>query len=268
MKHVAVALLTLLAIGGTAQAVELHGKMIQGALMRGIAAPGSHVTVDGKALRLTPDGQFVFGIARDAGSDVDLAITDPAGVTEELHLGITQRKWEISRVDGLPEKTVTPDPATLEQIKKDSAAIHAARKQAGDETGFEEKFLAPVAALRVSEPFGSQRVLNGVANAPHIGIDLAVPTGTPVLAPASGKVILVAPNMVLTGGTVMIDHGYGVTSVYAHLSEISVKLGDVLAQGQEFAKSGMTGRATGPHLHWGVFWFETALDPGLLAPVP
>jgi murein DD-endopeptidase MepM/ murein hydrolase activator NlpD len=268
VKHAVVALLALLALSGTAQAVELHGKMIQGALMRGIVAPGSHVTVDGKELRLTPDGQFVFGIARDAGSDVDLAVTDPAGVTEELHLGITQRKWEVSRVDGLPEKTVTPDPATLEQIKKDSAAIHAARKQAGDETGFEEKFLAPVTALRVSEPFGSQRVLNGVANAPHIGIDLAVPTGTPVLAPASGKVILAAPDMVLTGGTVMIDHGYGVTSVYAHLSEISVKPGDVLAQGQEFAKSGMTGRATGPHLHWGVFWFETALDPGLLVPVP
>jgi murein DD-endopeptidase MepM/ murein hydrolase activator NlpD len=268
VKYIAAAFLTFVAFNGTASAVELHGKMIQGALMRGIVAPGSRVTVDGKELQLTPDGQFVFGIGRDAGTDIDLAITDPAGETEELHLPITQRKWEIARVDGLPEKTVNPDPATLEQIKKDSAAIHAARKQAGLETGFEEKFLAPVTALRVSEPFGSQRILNGETRAPHIGIDLAVPIGTAVLAPASGKVILVASDMVLTGGTVMIDHGYGVTSVYAHLSEISVKPGDALAQGQEFAKSGMTGRATGPHLHWGVFWFETALDPGLLAPVP
>lgn len=268
MRYVAIALFAWFSFASTASAVELHGKMIQGAMMRGIAAPGSRVTVDGKELRVTPDGQFVFGIARDAGTDVDLAITDPAGETQELHLPITQRKWEITRVDGLPEKTVNPDPATLEQIKKDSAQIHAARKEAGVEIGFEEKFVAPVTALRVSDSFGSQRILNGEAKAPHIGIDLAVPIGTSVIAPASGKVILAEPNMVLTGGTVMIDHGYGITSVYAHLSAISVKPGDVLAQGQEFAKSGMTGRANGPHLHWGVYWFETALDPGLLAPVP
>lgn len=248
-----------------ASAVELKGTATQGALLRGQVEPGSLVTLDGKGVRLAPDGKFVIGFGRDAGPQAMLIVVDPSGAHQELPISVAPRTWDIRKVDGLPENTVNPDPETADHIKRDSAKIHEARKADSNEPGFAEDFTWPVEG-RISGVFGSQSILNGTPKSPHLGMDIAAPAGTPLLAPADGVITLTDPDMVLTGETVMIDHGLGVSSVFAHMSEIDVKPGDHVKQGQPIGKIGMTGRATGPHTHWGVYWYEVGIDPELLEP--
>lgn len=261
----AFALAIALALPIGALAVELDGAITQGGLIRGTAQPGSSVTLDGKAIAVTPDGRFVFGLGRDAPAETRLVVTGSDGRADTRVLAVIPRKWDIQRVDGLPEKTVKPDPETAEKIKADRALILAARKVESPETGFAERFEWP-AIGRISGVFGSQRVLNGEPRAPHIGIDIAAPEGTELRAPASGIVTLVGPGMVLTGNTVTIDHGYGVSSVFAHLLDVTVQPGATVTRGQVIGRIGMTGRATGPHVHWGMFWFDTGVDPALILP--
>jgi hypothetical protein len=263
MRRVALLLALLTAL--PASAVELKGPMTEGGLIRGQALPGSLITLDGKPIRVAPDGKFVFGFGRDAGPESKLILVDPTGAHQELTLAVAARAWDIRKVDGLPENTVNPDPETQDHIKRDSFNIHEARKADSAESGFAQDFAWPVEG-RLSGVFGSQSVLNGTPKSPHLGIDIAAPAGTKLLAPADGVISLADPDMALTGQTVMIDHGLGVSSVFAHLSQIEVKPGDHVTRGQEIGKIGMTGRATGPHTHWGVYWLEVALDPALLVP--
>jgi murein DD-endopeptidase MepM/ murein hydrolase activator NlpD len=114
--------------------------------------------------------------------------------------------------------------------------------------------------------FGSQRILNGEPRQPHLGLDVAAPAGAPVRAPAAGRVTLAEPDLFLTGGTILLDHGHGLSSVFAHLSRLDVKAGDEVRQGDVIGAVGGTGRASGPHLHWGMSWFGERLDPALLVP--
>lgn len=248
-----------------ASALDLAGQLTEGGLIRGHVAPGSMVTLDGKALRVAPDGSFVFGLSRDAPDYAVLTVTAPGGKSELHRLSIAARSWDIQRVDGLPEKTVTPDPVTSERIRQDVEKIKAARHADSDQRGFAETWVWPTVG-RISGVYGSQRVLNGQPRSPHIGLDIAASQGTELHAPASGIVSLAAPDMVLTGNTIAIDHGFGVSSIFAHLESMAVKQGDRVTQGQVIGKVGITGRATGPHVHWGVFWYDVGVDPALLVP--
>lgn len=264
MNRLFLAALVLLS-AGSAQAYELKDKLVQGALVRGQAAPGSAVALDGEALMVAKDGRFVFGLKRDAPSGMKLTIQEPGkpGLTDTL--AVEQRSYQISRVDGLPPAKVEPDPKALEQIKEDNRRINEARARRSDETGAFQAFQWPFTG-RISDVYGSQRVLNGQPRSPHLGIDIAAPEGTPIHAPAAGVVSLVAPGMFFNGNAVMLDHGQGVASIYAHMSEILVKPGQHVAQGEVIGKVGMTGRATGPHSHWGLFWKNVGLDPMLVLP--
>jgi hypothetical protein len=237
----------------------------QGALMLAQAPPGSKVTLAGKPLHVAADGHYVFGVGRNAGPAVMLEITGPDGTVTRRQITIAKRDWQIDRVDGVPEATVSPSPEDLARIKSDAQRVAAARKTDSEETGWLEHFLWPVTG-RISGIYGSQRILNGRPFAPHLGLDIAAPAGTPIRVPADGVVTLADPDQFLTGGTVLIDHGHGVNSVYAHLQAIDVKVGQHLKQGDVIGGLGMTGRATGPNLHWGVSWFTTGLDPALLVP--
>lgn len=217
----------------------------------------------GRSLRVTPYGTFVFGIGRDATGQAVLRIKQPATSWVEHRVTITPRDWPIERVNGVPPATVAPPPAIAARIKREQAQVSAVRTRDDPRTDFAQAFVRPVAG-RVSGRFGNQRVYNGQPGTPHSGMDIAAATGTPVNAPAAGVVTFAAPDLYLTGGTVVLDHGYGVSSNFLHLSRIDVAVGDRVTQGQVIGAVGATGRATGPHLHWGMNWFDVRIDPQLV----
>jgi murein DD-endopeptidase MepM/ murein hydrolase activator NlpD len=252
---------------GAGQAVELRleGQLVQGALVRGQVVPGSTVRLGERRLRVSGAGRFVFGIGRDQAGPLTLAVRTPDGATAARELAIERRRWDVQRIDGLPPRQVAPSPADLERIRAEQALIDRARAQDSAEPGFD---LAPIwpALGPVSGVFGSQRILNGQPRAPHRGVDVAAPRGSPVKAMAPGVVTLAEADLYFTGGTVMIDHGHGLSSLYAHLDEVRVTPGQRLGQGEVLGTIGATGRVTGPHLHWGVYWFAEAIDPALLVP--
>lgn len=238
-------------------------RVAQGALVIGKVAPGSSVRYAGHALRTTPQGEVAFGIGRDEKGPVEVDVLRRDGRSEHVEIEISPRDWPIERVDGVPPATVEPPPEIAARIQREQARVVAARVRDDARADFLETFIWPVEG-RISGRFGNQRIYNGIARAPHSGMDIAVPQGTPVRAPASGIVTFADPDLYLTGGTLLIDHGHGVSSNFLHLSRIDVKVGDHVEQGQVIGCVGMTGRATGPHLHWGLNWFDVRLDPLLL----
>ena len=251
-----------------AHAVELSGAFVQGGLVIGRTQPGSNVTLDGEAVAVAADGAFVFGFARDAKPKAEVVVSSPDGLRETQTLTIAPQTYQVQRIDGLPARKVTPKPEDVARIKADNAKIWAVRGTLTPETRFLSGFTWPVMGP-ISGVFGSQRILNGVAKNPHNGVDVAAPTGTPIVAPAAGVVVLVHDDMFYTGKTVMIDHGLGLTSVYAHMDAINVVEGQVVSQGDPIGAVGKTGRVTGAHLHWGLTWKGVHLDPKLAAgPMP
>jgi len=251
-----------------AEDLSLSGGIEQGGLVRGVVPPGTKIELDGHAVRVAADGHFIFGFGRDAPEQARLVATYPDGRRDERDLAVAKRSYDIQSIKGLPEAMVTPDAATLERIKREAALIGAARAKSADLAFFEEPLMWPVTGT-ITGIYGSQRILNGSPRAPHLGVDVAAPAGTPVRAAAGGTIVLVEPDLYFTGGTVIIDHGYGLNSVYVHLQKLAVKLGQSVRQGEEIGELGMTGRTTGPNLHWGLNWYGVALDPERAAgPMP
>lgn len=248
-----------------AQAVEvtLTGDFIQGGLVFGETRPGSRVRVDGITLSLSADGHFLIGFGRDAAKTAQLTVTGPDGVTEKRILKVATRDYKIQRINGLAKRKVTPNPEDIARIKADNAGIGRVRGLDSAEAFFASGFMWPVTGS-ISGVFGSQRILNGKPKSPHNGVDIAANEGTPIVAPADGRVALVHDDMFYTGKTVMLDHGLGLTSVYAHMSTILVTPGADIKKGQPIGKVGKTGRVTGAHLHWGMTLGRTHLDPALV----
>ncbi|KPL47901.1 peptidase M23 [Xanthomonas axonopodis] len=255
--------LPALAQASDAQRVVFPASASQGAMVIGKVPVGSQVRYAGRTLRVSDYGSVVFGIGRDATGPLQVDVTHPDGGSEQVRIAVTPRDWPIERVNGVPPKTVNPPPAIAERIKREQAQVTAARDRDDPRTDFAAPFIWPVQG-RISGRFGNARVYNGQPGAGHSGMDIAVPTGTPVKAPAAGVVTFAAPDLYLTGGTVLLDHGFGISSNFLHLSRVDVKVGDRIAQGQVIGAVGATGRATGPHLHWGMNWFDTRIDPLLV----
>ena len=210
-------------------------------------------------------GLFVVGFSRDEKTEVALEVQYPSGRIEHHPVTIQARTYTIQRIDGLPKRKVSPSKEDLERIYADIALVKTARKTDDPRTDFTQAFIWPVIG-RISGVYGSQRILNGKPRRPHFGVDIAAPTGTPVKAPAGGRVTMAHADMFYSGGTLIVDHGHGISTVYMHLHKILVKQGQTVEQGDIIAQVGATGRVTGPHLHWGMNWFETRLDPSLLVP--
>ncbi len=249
-------------------ALELRGEWQQGGIIIGKVQPGTQIEYAGRHLQVSSQGEFVLGLGRDAEPKATLVITGSDGVRKEQVYAVKQRQYKIQKVTGVPQRTVEPDAAQVERAKREAQMANEARK--GDlalpffAQPFEWPLLGPITGV-----YGSQRFYNGVPNSPHYGVDIARPVGTIVTAPAGGIVTLVHPDMFFSGGTLILDHGHGLSSTFIHLSEILVKKGDEIRQGQEIAKVGQTGRATGPHLDWRMNWFEERIDPQLLVgPMP
>lgn len=243
--------------------VSLDGPLIQGGLVIGHAEPGATVSLDGKPIRVDGAGTFLLGFGRDAPGREKLVVRHLDGGRTDRELKVTVRAYPVQRIDGLPPRQVTPKPEDMARIKDDNRQIAEVRHLDTDLRGFASGFVWP-AEGEISGVFGSQRILNGKPRRPHNGVDVVAPRGSPVVACADGVVVLVNPNMFFTGMTVMIDHGHGLNSVYVHMSDIRVKVGQRVTKGARIGSVGQTGRVTGPHLHWGVSLFGTHLDPALL----
>ena len=243
--------------------LELTGNFIQGGLVEGRVEPGAKVRFRGKRVRVSAAGVFLIGFHRDEKPSPSLTIEYADGSSERRTLEIAAREYEIQRIDGLPARKVTPTQEDLVRIRKEGAMVKALRRRDDDRTGFLSGFQWPVSG-RISGVYGSQRILNGQPRRPHFGIDIAAPTGTLVVAPADGLVTLAHPDMLFSGGTLILDHGHGLSSGFLHLSEFLVAEGEAVSRGDPIAKVGATGRATGPHLDWRINLFNRRLDPALL----
>ena len=249
-------------------ALELTGDWQQGGVIVGKVSQGTLVEYRGKQLQISPAGEFVIGFGRDAEKTATLITIDSAGARHEHRFDVKARTYNIQKVTGVPQQTVEPDSAQVERAKREAQMAADARKGDLPLTFFAQKFEWPLIGP-ITGVYGSQRFYNGVPNSPHYGVDIAKPVGTLVKAPAGGVVTLVHPDMFFSGGTLIIDHGHGLSSTFIHLSKILVKKGDDIVQGQAIAQVGKTGRATGPHLDWRMNWFEERVDPQLLVdPMP
>ncbi len=262
----AVFLVVLLAVAPAAAGdeVSFSGDLVQGGLVVGRVEAGARVTVDGRQVRVSPEGLFLIGFGRDAPPQLEVRVTLSGGALLVRRLAVEGRQYDEQRIDGLPGRQVTPGAAELERIGADNAAIAAVRRRDLGQAFFASGFAWPVRG-RLSGLFGTRRILNGQPRSPHNGVDVAADRGAQVRAAADGVVALAHADMFYTGKTLMIDHGHGLTTVYAHMSEILVDQGQRVARGEAVGRVGATGRATGPHLHWGVSLFGTHLDPALLA---
>ncbi|WP_350634454.1 M23 family metallopeptidase [Pseudoalteromonas sp. GW168-MNA-CIBAN-0100] len=247
----------------SAMALELKGHLTQGGLVTGKLENAKSVSLDGKSLKLSPNGDFVFGFGRDAETTHTLKWVDNTGKSHSQPLAITKREYEIDKITGVAKKYVSPAKEVSARISREAVAVRKAREVDSDLLYFLDPVLKP-AEGRISGVYGSQRYFNGEPRRPHFGLDIANKTGSPVYAPISGTVVFSEPDLYYSGGTLIIDHGHGITSTYIHLSKLDVKVGDKIKQGNKVAEIGATGRVTGPHLDWRFNWKGERLDPALL----
>ena len=241
-------------------AVEFKGKFIQGHFIIGKTESGTKVLIDKKEVRTSDDGYFVFGIGRDRKYDVVITLNKD-GNKQKIVKKVLKRKYNIQRIDGLPEEQVTPPEEVYVRIKKENKLIGDAKAIDSNLTYFKNKFIVPIENTIISGVYGSQRILNGEPKWPHYGLDFAADEGTTIKAMLDGIVTLAEPDLYYTGGTLMFDHGHGISTIYLHMQKLLVKKGQKIKQGDVIGTVGSTGRATGPHLDIRLNWFQTRLDP-------
>ena len=240
-------------------AIEFTGKFIQGHFIIGKTEPNSKIIINKKEIKVSKDGYFVFGIDRDRKFDVTITkITNEK--SEKIIKKVLKRKYNIQRIDGLEESKVTPPESVYKRIKEENNKIGEARAINSDLPFFKNQFIMPVEGI-ISGVYGSQRILNGKPKWPHYGIDIAAKKGTKIKSSATGIVTLAEQDLYYTGGTIIMDHGHGISTIYSHLATLNVKIGDEVLQGDIIGTVGSTGRSTGPHLDFRVNWFQTRLDP-------
>ena len=252
--------LVFLLITTSSFAVTFDGKFVQGSFILGKTDPDSEVFIDKKRVKVTSDGFFVFGLSRDRKYDVVITVNKD-GNKQKFVKKVQKRKYNIQRIDGLEEKKVTPPEEVYERIKRENKWIGEARAIDSSLTYFTKKFIVPIDKAIITGVYGSQRILNGKPKWPHYGLDFAADEGTEIKAMLDGIVTMVEPDLFYTGGTLIFDHGHGISTLYMHMEKIFVKKGQKIKQGDIIGTVGSTGRATGAHLDVRLNWFQTRLDP-------
>ena len=241
-------------------AVTFEGKFIQGSFILGKTEPGSKIFIDTKKVKVTSEGFFVFGLGRDRKYDVVITINKDSN-KKKIVKKVQKRKYNIQRIEGLEEKKVTPPEEVYNRIKRENKWIGEARAINSDLTFFTKKFIIPVENAIITGVYGSQRILNGKPKWPHYGLDFAAEEGAKIKAMLDGTATLVELDLFYTGGTLILDHGHGISTLYMHMEKILVKKGQKVKQGDIIGTVGSTGRATGAHLDVRLNWFQTRLDP-------
>ena len=238
------------------------GAFKQGGLVLGELSEGQSVSYQGKVLQLNSQRQFLLGFGRNQPSTAEIIVHQKSG-DKKIILNIDARDYAIQKIEGVPQKTVTPADQDLKRIKQDAALVREARRIRRNVDDFTAGFIQPAEGV-ITGVYGSQRFYNGVPKSPHYGIDYAAPTGAPVKAPAAGIITMVHDDLFYSGGTLILDHGHGLSSTFLHLSEILVEQGQSVSAGMVIAKVGASGRATGPHLDWRMNWLDQRIDPQLV----
>ena len=253
-------LLLIIFISSKAFAIDFEGKFRQGHFIIGKTEPKSKIWIDKKPVKVSSDGFFVFGIGRDRKYDVVITKMNE-GKKVKIVKKIQKREYKIQRIDGLPEKKVTPPKEFYDRIKRENKIISNARSIDSNLTFFKNKFIPPLDKAIITGVYGSQRILNGKPKWPHYGIDFAAKEGTKIKAMLDGTATMVEPDLFYTGGTLIFDHGHGISTLYMHMQKIYVKKGQNVKQGEIIGTVGSTGRSTGAHLDIRLNWFGTRLDP-------
>jgi len=256
-------ILSLFLSGQSVLGLELSGAFSQGGLLVGQVPPGTSVTLMSRSINIEEDGSFVFGLGRDAPAEIKLVTENGQGEKQLYTFSVAQREYREQRIEGVPQKTVTPPAEVLDRIRREGAMVKQARSGASSLKDFLAGFTRPLEGP-ITGVYGSRRVYNGTPGRPHYGLDVAAPTGTEVYAPAPGVVKLSHDDMFYSGGTLIIDHGQGVSSTFIHLSEVIAIPDQRVKAGDLIARVGATGRATGPHLDWRINWFNVRVDPELV----
>lgn len=244
-------------------ALDLPNNALQGSLIIGHDFNADEVIVDGKKIKISKNGYFVIPVDRDQLDQINISLIKKSELYKIHQIKIVEREFQIQEINGLPQNMVTPDEEVLKRIISENKIIKKSKAVNSDYEYFTNDFIQPVNGI-ITGVFGSQRILNGKAKNPHRGLDIAAEKGTPVLSTNDGVVILAEEDLYYTGGTIVIDHGHGVKSIYAHLNSVEVKVDDKIKRNNVIGTVGSTGRSTGPHLHWGVMVFNTYVDPSLL----
>lgn len=207
----------------------------------------------------------VIGLPLEAAPGAHVVEIERApGRRERLEFTVEAKHYEEQRLTITDKRKVEPSPADLERIRKEAVRIALALSRFSDRPAVTTDFAWP-ADGPTSSPFGLRRFFNGQPRKPHSGLDIAAPDGAPVHAPAGGRVVDVG-DFFFNGNTVFVDHGQGLITMYCHLSRIDVQPGDTVQTGDRLGAVGKTGRATGPHLHWGVSLNDARVDPLLFLP--
>ena len=240
--------------------LELKGSFYQGNLILGKTEPRSKIYVDKKEVKISKEGFFVFGINKDRKNNIEIEIIKDKKKSKIIKK-VYKKKYKVQRIEGLPKKLVTPPEEVYERIKNDNKLIGKARSIDSDLNFFKEKFKLPINNSIITGVYGSQRILNGIPKSPHYGLDFAAKEGTKVMAMLDGIATLSEKDLYYTGGTIIFDHGHGVSTLYMHMKDIYVKTGQTVKQGEIIGTVGKTGRATGAHLDIRLNWFNVKLDP-------
>lgn len=255
-------ILIILLFCSQAYSLEFNGKFTQGGLILGKTDPENKIFLDEKPLKISQAGNFVFGISRERSNDLKIEIKGISS-SRVLIKKVSKRKFRIQRIDGLPKRKVTPNEEDMKRIRKEGKLIVKAKNINSNFDFFSKGFIRPLKGITTGV-YGSQRILNGKKRRPHYGIDIASPKGTPIKSPNDGKVVLAEKDLFFTGGTLMIDHGHGLISIYSHLEKLNVKGNEKIKKGQIIGTVGSTGRSTGPHLDFRLYWNNIAVDPDLV----
>ncbi|WP_338426863.1 M23 family metallopeptidase [Sphingopyxis kveilinensis] len=246
--------------------LALSGIAEQGAVVTGRVSAGVRsLMLDGKPVPVAPDGAFLIGFDRDAGVGAELVATFADGQRIVRTIAVAAGRWRLEHINAPYRGSASSDADFARRRPAEVAAIGAARAKEAESDGWRQAFRWPVTG-RLSGFFGSQRIYQGKPGAYHSGTDIAVPAGTPFVAPADGVVTLaVEAPFTLEGHLLIVDHGMGLSSAFLHCQRLDVKVGDRVVRGQRLGTVGRTGRATGPHMHWGLTWRGARIDPGKLA---
>jgi murein DD-endopeptidase MepM/ murein hydrolase activator NlpD len=246
--------------------LSFRGSREQGGLIIGQTAPGAIVTVDDTSVLVSPEGIFTFGLSYNSANPVRVSAVFADGTSEKQEVLAGARQYEIQSIEGLLEKYVEPPPEIAQRLEHERELVWDARKRETGGTDFANPLEWPFPGI-VSSRYGNQRILNGVSKSPHLGVDIAAPEGTPIHAAADG-IVSISDEFYIEGGFTLLDHGHGVSTCYLHQSERKVQMGQKVSRGEIIGLVGKTGRATGPHCHWGLAWFQVKLDPSRATRTP
>lgn len=243
----------------------IYGHAEQGGHLFGKVAPGTQIQLDGELIQSLPNGQFVIGFSRDSDLEHQLTFKNPDGSITNQEIKLKKRKYAVQHIRGVPPETVNPPESAMPRIRREAQQVRASRSGFSAHHEFMQPFVWPLFG-GVTGVYGSARSYNGQEGRPHYGLDISGPKGRPVFAPAGGTIVLAEPDLYFSGGTIIVDHGMGLSSTLIHLSKVNVTEGQEVVQGQQLGLVGSTGRSTGPHLDWRMNWGKHRINPALFVP--